>query len=249
MRRWISRLLVVFALLLVTLALGRSALSKPLPVGAPGPAAEALADALLSAVNAEAWARTGAVRWRMSGKEHLWDRRRSLARVRNGDREALFDLGTAQGRAFDGGRELSGRAARKAVEKGYAAWVNDAFWLAAPTKIRDEGTVRSLVSTPDGDALLVSYSAGGLTPGDAYLWHLDATGRPTAWSLWVSILPIGGLRVSFEGWQTLSTGALVSTEHRLEGRLNLSFSLTDVEGAETLAALLPGEDPFAALSP
>lgn len=249
MRRWSIRLALAFGLLLLSLVIARSALSKPLPTGAVGPAAEALADAFLSSVNAAAWEQTGAVRWRMSSHEHLWDRQRSLARVRTGDTEVLVELGSAQGRAFRDGEELQGRAARKAIEKGYAAWVNDAFWLAAPTKLRDDGTTRALVNTEQGDALLVSYASGGLTPGDAYLWRVDADSRPSAWSLWVSVIPIGGVTISWEGWQPLSTGAMVSTRHQVVGHPKLAFSLEDVAGAATLAELEPGPDPFAALNP
>ena len=249
MRRWILRVLVVLALLFAGLLAGGRALSKPLPVGESGAAAEQLADTMLAAIDAEGWARTGAIRWTMASHKHLWDRTRSLARVRWGRYEALVVLADGTGRAFKDGVPLEGRAARKAVEKGYSYWVNDAFWLAAPTKVRDDGTSRQLVSTPSGDALLVSYSSGGLTPGDAYLWHLDSAGLPTAWSLWVSIVPIKGARFSWEGWQTLETGAKVSTLHRVEGRLNYEFYLTDVAGAEQLGALEPGPDPFQALNP
>ena len=95
------------------------------------------------------------------------------------------------------------------------------------------------------DALLVSFGSGGRTPGDAYLWTVGADGRPTAWRMWVSILPIGGLKVSWAGWTRLSTGAWVATEHAL-GPIDLC--LTQVEGAASLAALLGDQpDPFAPL--
>jgi hypothetical protein len=63
--------------------------------------------------------------------------------------------------------------------------------------------------------------------------------------MWVSIVPIGGLEVSWEGWVTLSTGAKISTRHRW-GPVELA--LTDVAAAPTLDALMPGSDPFAELS-
>ncbi len=53
---------------------------------------------------------------------------------------------------------------------------------------------RRLVKTKTNkDALLVTYTSGGTTPGDSYLWHLDASGKPESYQMWVSILPIGGL--------------------------------------------------------
>lgn len=52
---------------------------------------------------------------------------------------------------------------------------------------------------------------------------------------WVQIIPVAGIEVTWEGWQELSTGAKVATEHEGGGRL-MTF-ITNVEGAETLEAL------------
>lgn len=221
--------------------------SQPRPELVEGPEAEALAQTLLGAVDAGAWARTGAVAWTFSGRNtHLWDRERHLARVRWGESEALVDLNTQRGVALHGGEPLTGRAGERAVARAYAAWVNDAFWLAAPTKVLDPGTLRGVQTLPDGQRrLAVWYTSGGLTPGDLYVWHLDPQGRPTAWGLWVSILPIGGQEATWEGWTQLETGAWVSTLHRLGP---LTVELTGVRGATHLAEL-ETPDPFAALLP
>jgi hypothetical protein len=49
----------------------------------------------------------------------------------------------------------------------------------------DEGTTRSLVKNEDKtNGLLVSYASGGVTPGDAYLWKLDANGLPQSYKMW-----------------------------------------------------------------
>ena len=125
------------------------------------------------------------------------------------------------------------------------AWVNDAFWLNPLAKLRDEGVSLAVVDDDGEESLLVSYASGGLTPGDAYLWRVGPDGTPTAWKLWVSILPIGGVETSWEGWVTLDTGARISTRHA--GPLGLTLELTDVEGATTLDALVDGPDPFAPL--
>lgn len=242
------RLKIAVAVLLSLLLLGWGALwalSQPRPLATPGPEAEALVDAMLDGVGAEAWARTGAVAWTFAGRnQHLWDRQRSLARVRWDDADVLVDLTAVDGRAWRGGDEVFGDERRGLVERAHAAWVNDAFWLAAPFKARDDGTERGFV---ERDQVLVSYTSGGLTPGDAYLWHLSPDGKPHAWQLWVSIIPVGGLKVGWSGWMQLSTGAWIATEHSVG-----SFStemLTDVRGAATVEALTGGEDPFAPLSP
>jgi hypothetical protein len=71
---------------------------------------------------------------------------------------------------------------------------------------------RSLVTLTNGrEGLLVSYTWCGLKPGDAYLWLTDANGLPTAWQMWVKIIPVSGLEFSWGDWITLLTGAKIAT--------------------------------------
>jgi hypothetical protein len=240
-----SVLLVVVLLLLVT----REALDAPRPVAGPGPDGDALARRMEAAVNGEAWQKTGAVTWVFAGAHrHLWDRERGLDSVTMGEDRVLVDLGKQVGRAFHGEEPVEGRRGEKLVARAYAAWVNDSFWLNPVVKAFDEGVSRAVVVPTGEDAgkagLLVSYSSGGLTPGDAYLWLLDPDGTPSAWRMWVSVIPVGGVRASWEGWTTLATGARVSTRHQMGPA---TLELTEVAGASTLAELAPGPDPFAPL--
>ena len=112
------------------------------------------------------------------------------------------------------------------------------------SKIFDDGTSRKIVEMEDGSkALLITYSSGGATPGDSYLWILDENNLPKAWKLWVSIIPWGGLEFSWEEWQTLETGVKVSTKHHSFVR---DVNLSDIKAAENLSDLME-EDPFAEL--
>ena len=229
--------------LVLALAIYLIRLDQPRPRGQPGEAAEALAAQMEEAVDVGAWARTGAVRWTFAGRHrHLWDRNRGLVRVRWDDVEVLLHEGGSSGIASRGGVLVEGREGFDLRVQGNAAWVNDSFWLNPVAKIHDDGVVRARVAA---DQLLVDYSAGGLTPGDAYLWTLDETGLPTSWALWVSILPIGGVETTWERWVTLDTGARISTRH--VGPAGLTLELTDVRGAASLAELVDGPDPFSAL--
>ncbi len=229
----------------VVVVVGGVIASEPRPEGQPGPAAEALTDALQQSVNVAAWEQTGAVQWTFAGRSrHLWDRTRHLDRVQWGNKTVLIDLSTRQGRAFIDGEEITGRKAERLVERAWSAWCNDAFWLNPLAKLRDGGTTRGIVALPEGEALLISYASGGVTPGDAYLWIPGEDGLPSAWRMWVSVIPIGGVGSTWEDWQTLSTGARVATRHRLGP---LTLAVTDVSGAATLGELVPGEDPFAPL--
>ena len=189
-----------------------------------------------------------AVTWYFGGRNrHLWDRQRMFDRVTFGDSEVLVNLSTQTGLAFakNNGTPLVGAKAEKLVKKAYAHWINDSFWLNPLAKLFDDGVVRKRIAQADGTAaLLISYQSGGLTPGDSYLWRLGADGRPVALQMWVSIIPLKGIEASFEGWTTLSTGAMVSTLHKMPA---FTLPVTEVAGAATLAELVPGPDPFAAL--
>ncbi len=232
--------------LLAPLLLAGATAAERRPAGTPGPEAEALARRMMVAVDEPAWQRTGAVRWSFRGdRDHLWDRHRGLARVRWGDIEVQLDLSTRSGVALDGGRKVTGDRAIRLVNKAFARWTNDAFWLNPVVKLLDQGTERSLVRLDGGtDALLVEYTSGGLTPGDAYLWVPGADDLPASWRMWTSNLPKGGVRATWESWVELATGARIATFHKLPlGNVTIG----DLAGAGTLGELEPGPEPFAAL--
>lgn len=247
MKRWISWIgIILVSLVLFVVVAGRLA-SEPRPAGQPGPAADDLARKMEAAVNRDAWDRTGAIRWSFFGQHHyLWDKSRGFVEVKWSDVRVLLRTQDRTGRAWVGQDELAGEDADDLVEKAYSFFANDSFWLNPVVKLFDDGTERALVTLEDGrEALLLTYSSGGVTPGDAYLWIADPEGLPTEWKMWVKIIPIGGVGNSWEGWTELSTGAKVSTHHGGLG-MNLEF-ISNLAGTATLTELAPGDDPFSAL--
>ena len=227
-------------LLLVVLLL--TGCGEELPKGTAGPDADAMARRMTESVNVDAWRRTNVVSFSFDGRRtHLWDRRRRLARVSKDGLEIYIDLRSRAGVAFEDGAELAGEARDEALQSGYEMWANDTFWLTAMNKAFDPGTSRYRVATEHGDALLVRYASGGVTPGDAYLWHFDDAGRPVSWQLWVSKIPVDGVQVSWEGWTELPTGAWVSTRHTSGV---ITFGINDLRAGETIAEVVDGPDPF-----
>jgi hypothetical protein len=216
-------------------------MNEPRPEGRQGPEADALARSMEAAVNKEAWDRTGAVKWSFFEQHHyVWDRTRGLVELQWGESRALFRTADQTGRVWSNGVEQGEDDAKEALRTAYAYWINDSFWLNPIVKLFDEGVERALVELEDGrDALLVSYTSGGVTPGDAYLWSPAPDGLPAAWRMWAQVIPIGGIEVSWEAWTELSTGAKISTVHEGWGR-SMTF-ITNLEGTENLDAL--GVDP------
>jgi len=154
-------------------------------------------------------------------------------------------LSTQEGVVRVDGELTSGDRAKDLIEKAYSRWTNDSFWLNPFDGVFDASTQRAIVDVPGrGKALLVTYKGGGLTPGDSYLWFADEAGQPSAWKMWVAIIPVGGLEVSWEDWIELSTGAKIATMHK--GFIDLPMS--GVEGAANIGALFKNQpDPFAEL--
>lgn len=220
-------------------------LNEDRPASNPSPEADQLARKIMAAGNHDAWQATGAIRWNFGGRQlHVWDRQRNLARVQWDDLDVLIDLSDQQGIVHQAGERLDPAAAAPHLQQAWSHWCNDSFWLNPLEKLFDDGVVRSLVDLEDGGrGLLVEYTQGGVTPGDAYLWIVDDTGLPKAWKMWTQILPLQGLETSWEDWITVETGARISTRHKI---VVVDLVLSDITAATDIVAL-QGNDPFAEL--
>jgi hypothetical protein len=101
--------------------------------------------------------------------------------------------------------------------------------------------IRSHVELDSGnDGLLVTFSQGGVTPGDSYMFELDKTGLPISWRMWVSVLPIKGLKLDIEEW-VLADGALIATRH---GILSFGVGVEDVKSGDHHSEIGLEYDPF-----
>lgn len=188
------------------------------PVAQPSAEADSLAKKMLAAVNKPAWDSTNIVTWKYGGGHtYVWDKKSNLVFVHWSDYKVLLNLNTwEKGRAFEGTKEIKGPDLDVVRGKAWAYFCNDSFWLIAPFKAFDEGTTRSLVKNEAGtNDLLVSYASGGVTPGDAYLWKLDANGLPQSYKMWVKVIPIGGVMATWEKWTRQYSGAMLPSLHQL----------------------------------
>ncbi|MDP4680960.1 MAG: hypothetical protein NWS46_11410 [Cyclobacteriaceae bacterium] len=155
-----------------------------------------------------------------------------------------IDINNRSGVILNSSIEISELGRVELCEKAWRFWANDSFWINPISKIFDSGTSRSIVMQEDGSkSLLVTYSSGGVTPGDSYLWILDDNFRPKAWKMWVSIIPIGGLEFSWDNWEKLTTGALISTSHSVL----IEVKISNVRGRNSLEELTGSKDIFEGL--
>ena len=221
---------------------------QPLSEGTPGPEADRLGRKMMAAVGGENLDSTAILAWMSNSSHHyIWDRKRNLVEVKWRSNTVRLNLDAwEKGKAYDEGKEITDQ--NELDEKRGKAWeifVNDSFWFIAPTKAFDQGVRRSVIRQADGsEALLVTYTSGGVTPGDSYLWLLDANGLPYAFRLWVSIIPIGGIKATWSDWKTLKSGLKVATRHQL-GPVPITISKTQT--ATRFQELGLAGDPFAAI--
>lgn len=239
------KIIAFIMLVIIVLLLGFSYFaSKPLPDGERGSKAETLTNKIQLEINQKAWETTAAITFTFRGEHHyLWDKTNNNVQVKWDSKTVLYNNQTLKGIAYDGDQPLSGDDKTAAIKKANDFFNNDSFWLVAPFKLRDLGTTRSIVKIGTQEALLVTYASGGSTPGDSYLWLLDADNLPRAWQMWVGIIPIGGIESSWEDWTTFPSGLRIATMHR--GLFDLK--LENVKVGQSVEQINDGENPFVAL--
>ncbi len=225
--------LVLCLLLLVGTVMAYLIYNEPVPVGQSGVKADALAHKMLHAVNGEAYNNTRYIEWSFRKGEHKykWDKKSGKVLVAWDDTAVHLNLNTPKNsRVVIAGKAIPNttQKCKSAIEKSVSLFNNDSFWLVAPFKVFDKGVVRSLVNMDDGSrALLVSYTSGGSTPGDSYLWELGPSGFPKSFKMWTSTIPLGGIKASWDDWQLTESGAFLPKTHRLGP---MTIDLGDVRG-------------------
>ena len=204
--------------------------NEDLPTGTQGAQADLLATEMLQTLNEDAYLNTDYLEWTFKGSHHYkWYKSDQTCEVYWDKLTVLLDLENRKNsKVFVAEQEYNGIEKQKYITKAEGYFNNDSFWLVAPYKVFDNGVERRLIKTEDNkDALLVTYTSGGSTPGDSYLWHFDDMGKPKSYQMWVDILPISGLEATWENWITTESGAQLPTFHKL---LFLGLEMGDVKG-------------------
>ena len=230
--------LSIIGILFLLTVIGYLKYNESLPESESGPEAEALAAKMLARVDKPAWDSLNYISWTFVNSHHFaWDKRANHAIISWDKNEVLMDLDEVTGKAYIDGKEVTGDSAQNLTSTAWSHWCNDSFWLAAPYKIKDPGTKRSIVNTDDGNkALMITYEGGGVTPGDSYLWLLDDTGLPYAYKMWVSILPLGGIKAEWKDWQKLPGGAMIAENHPLSP-VPMNVTITNLKAGQKISDL------------
>lgn len=192
--------------------------NEDLPTGIQGEKADALAYNMLESLNYEAYKKTNFIEWTFKKRRHYkWDKKNNTCEVYWKDYKIYLDLNdNSQSKAFVHSFNIENELSKELIEEALNYFNNDSFWVIAPYNVFDKGVKRRLVKTKNNkEALLVTYTSGGSTPGDSYLWLLDDKNKPKAFKMWTSLLPIDGLEASWSDWKTLENGLQLPTFHKL----------------------------------
>jgi hypothetical protein len=173
---------------------------------------------MLNSLNHDAYKATDYIEWTFKKRHHFkWNKTENTCEVYWKNYKVNLDFNdNSKNETFQNDIKIKGENSTALVEKAISYFNNDTFWLVAPYKVFDAGTTRNVVALDNNEkALLVTYSSGGSTPGDSYLWHLDDNGKPKSFQMWVGILPIKGLEATWSDWTTTDTGAQLPTFHKM----------------------------------
>jgi hypothetical protein len=184
--------------------------NEELPTGTRGKSADILATRMLNALNHDAYKATDYIEFTFKKRHHFkWNKAENTCEVYWKNIKVNLDLTNHdKSKVFLNDTEYKQDDAHDYIHKAESYFNNDTFWLVAPYKVFDKGVERKLVKTKNGKvALLVTYTSGGSTPGDSYLWHFNDNGKPKSFQLWVDILPIDGLEASWTEWTTTGPNA------------------------------------------
>lgn len=204
--------------------------NEDLPQGKQGPKADELAYNMLEALDFEAYKNTDYIEWTFKNLHHYkWEKSKNSCSVFWKEYRVDLNLNNQSlNKAYIHGFKIEGEIGEDLTTKALSYFNNDSFWLVAPYKVFDNGTERRLVELKNGeDGLLITYTTGGTTPGDSYLWSFGDNGMPKSFKMWTSILPIQGLESSWSDWTTTESGAKLPTFHNI---LFLGIEITNIKG-------------------
>ena len=161
----------------------------------------AIADAVMEKMGGrKAWDDTRYIAWKFFGfRMHYWDKHSGNIRVEFNSREGehvvlLANLNTKQGQAWIDGEEITEpEKLAEMMKNALSAWINDAYWLVMPYKLKDSGVTLKYAGEKDmedgraADVLQLTFDSVGNTPENKYeVFVAKDSGLVEQWSFFSS---------------------------------------------------------------
>lgn len=148
----------------------------------------AIADEVMEAMGGRtAWDSTRYIQWTFFGRRTLlWDKQTGDVRI---DVPAdstvyLVNIFDKTGEVLLKGTDISQTdSIGKYVEQGESIWINDAYWLVMPYKLKDSGVTLQFIGQDtmqngeQADVLQLTFQEVGRTPDNKYLVYVDQEDR------------------------------------------------------------------------
>lgn len=164
-----------------------------------------LADEVMKAQGGyENWKNTQFIKWNFFGQRTLlWDKFTGDVRIELSEdlkNTILININTDKGRAEKNGVEITDKTELdEFLKTGKSIWINDAYWLAMPFKLKDSGvTLKYLPKTAldaktesemesDSEKLELTFNDVGDTPQNKYHIYIDnKTKLVNQWSFYAN---------------------------------------------------------------
>jgi hypothetical protein len=148
------------------------------------PRAIALADSVMIAMGGRtAWDNTRYIGWTFFGRRNLlWDKKEGNVRIDIPADSTVFmvNIFDKKGKALIQGEEVTeADSLAKLMQTAESIWINDAYWLVMPFKLKDSGVTLKYVgqdSTQTGilaEVLALTFDNVGNTPQNKYQVYID----------------------------------------------------------------------------
>ena len=152
----------------------------------------AIADEVMAAQGGrQNWENTRYLKWNFFGsRNHIWDKWTGDIRIEflKENLKILMNIHSMEGKAMSNDTLITKGhdRYRPLMQKGKSTWINDAYWLVMPFKLKDSGVTLKYMgegNTQEGakaDILTLTFKNVGDTPNNKYLVYIDKTNRLVA---------------------------------------------------------------------
>ena len=244
MKKVLKGLGILLAILVIVIAIFYVKNNEALPKGIQGKEADELANKMLTALNIEAYNEAEILEWSFRDSHfYKWNKSKNTVTVSWKNNRVILDTkNNNNSKVITKETDIESNELIKTASNYFN---NDSFWLIAPFKVFDKGVERRLVKHHGKKALLITYTSGGSTPGDSYLWILDDNGFPISYKMWVSIIPIGGIEATWNHWTKTDAGFQLPNKHIIKlfgmelnmGKVTASNPTADIFANKILKAI------------
>lgn len=148
------------------------------------PAAIELADSVMAAMGGRRnWDKTRYISWNFFGRRELvWDKTKGNVRIESLPDSIIYlvNIHTLEGRVQVAGKEITEpEAVKRMLTRARSIWINDAYWLVMPFKLKDSGVTLKYLgedTTATGiraNVLELTFDNVGDTPQNKYRVYVD----------------------------------------------------------------------------